>query len=254
MLVDKGERFVAFFDLLGFGSWLNSDGSLEVFTYVRGFLNLMIRASLPGSVVHPDMAVTVKDANIGFINFSDSIVFYSRDDSLQCLETMLKVSGEFMNAVITGPSRMLRGGIAFGDFFADPEANAYVGEALVAAYKLEGAQEWLGCSLAPSVTSHSHFHELLARYPQFIVRALVPLRGTSELPYALNWTDREFFRHISFNAERGLDDCERRGLNSLKENEEELKKLTRRMENTRAFVRYYNRNHNCPNKPNAGDG
>ena len=253
MLVDSGKRFVAFFDLLGFGSWLDSDGSQEVFTYVRGFLNLMIRASLPGSVVHPDMTVTVNDASIGFINFSDSIVFYSRDDSLQCLDTMLRVSGEFMNAVITGPSRMLRGGIAFGDFFADPEVNAYVGEALIAAYKLEGAQEWLGCSLAASVTSHRHFHELLTRYPQFIVRALVPLSGTSEVPYALNWADKEFFSHISFNAERGLDDCERRAFNSLTENEKELKKLIRRMENTRAFVRHYNSIRNCPNKTSGRD-
>ena len=36
--------------------WVENDGSMEVFAYVRGFLNLMVRASLPGSVVHPDMS------------------------------------------------------------------------------------------------------------------------------------------------------------------------------------------------------
>src|ERR1017187_21848 len=130
MLVNSGSRFVAFFDLLGFSSWIDDEGSMEVFTYVRGFLNLMIRSSLPGSVVHPDMSVELKESNMGFINFSDSIVFYSRDDSGECFETMLKVCGEFMNGVICGPSRMMRGAIAHGEFFADPESNAYVGKAL----------------------------------------------------------------------------------------------------------------------------
>ena len=92
MLVENGKRFVAFFDLLGFGSWLKAKGSAEAFTYVRGFLSLMIRASLPGSVVHPDMSVTIKDSDIGFINFSDSIVFYSRDNSEACFDTILRVT------------------------------------------------------------------------------------------------------------------------------------------------------------------
>ena len=37
MLVTEGKRFVAFFDILGFSSWVESVGSKEVFTYVRGF-------------------------------------------------------------------------------------------------------------------------------------------------------------------------------------------------------------------------
>ena len=100
MLVDNGQRFVAFFDLLGFSSWLEADGSLKVFTYVRGFLNLMIRASLPGSIVHPDMSVTINSDSIACINFSDSIVFYTRDDSIECLETILNVSGGKNTAAI----------------------------------------------------------------------------------------------------------------------------------------------------------
>ncbi len=240
MLVESGMRFVAFFDLLGFRSWLEADGSSEVFTYVRGFLNLMIRASLPGSIVNSDMSVTLKDSNIGFINFSDSIVFYSRDDSDACLDTMLRVSGEFMNVVITGPSRMLRGAISYGEFYADPEANAYVGQALVDAYQLESAQDWLSCSLDDSVVRRPQFKRALTKYPNFIVPALVPLRGTGARPYCLNWPDIAQFRHISFNAERGLADCERRARESLKDDPVELQKLSRRVRNTLEFIRHYN--------------
>ena len=97
--------------------WVENDGSMEVFTYVRGFLNLMVRASLPGSVVHPDMSVDVPGSNLGSVMVSDSIVFYSRDDCYECLKTMLAVYGESMNSVICGHPRRARGAIAYGDSF-----------------------------------------------------------------------------------------------------------------------------------------
>lgn len=240
MLAENGKRFVAFFDLLGFSSWLATDGSAEVFRYVRGFLNLMIRASLPGSIVHPDMSVTLAESDIGFINFSDSIVFYSRDDSDVCFETMLRVCGEFMNGVICGPSRMLRGAISHGEFYADPTANAYVGQALIDAYRLESAQDWLSCSFHPSVVALPQFERALRIYPNFIVRALVALRGSTVIPYCLNWADKQQFYYLSFSAERGLADCERRARDSLHNNPAELAKLDLRMKHTREFIHRYN--------------
>ena len=240
MLVDNGQRFVAFFDLLGFSSWLEADGSLKVFTYVRGFLNLMIRASLPGSIVHPDMSVTINSDSIACINFSDSIVFYTRDDSIECLETILNVSGEFMNVVITGPSRMIRGAIAHGEFFADPTANAYVGRALIDAYKLEERQDWLSCSIGNSVAQLPFFELLKKKYPNFIVKALVPLKDSTEYPFCINWADPNTFRNMSFSAERGLAECEQRATKTIQDNQCELNKLARRVKNTRDFLRYYN--------------
>jgi hypothetical protein len=240
MLVESGSRFVAFFDLLGFSAWLESEGSAEVFMYVRGFLNLMIRASLPGSIVHPDMSVTVPPSDIGFINFSDSIVFYSRDDSESCFATMLRVCGQFMNVVITGPSRMLRGAMSHGEFYADPNANAYVGKALVDAYRLEGLQDWLGFSFHDSVVALPEFGRAIAKHPNYIVPALTPLRGSKSFPYCLNWADVAQFRHVSFSAPQGLADCERRARAALRDNPMELEKLTIRMKHTRDFIRHYN--------------
>ncbi len=231
---------MAFFDLLGFKSWLETDGSAAVFTYVRGFLNLMIRASLPGSIVHQDMSVTVQSPKVGFINFSDSIVFYSIDDSESSLRTMLQVCGEFMNGVITGPSRMLRGAMAHGEFYADPEANAYVGQALIDAYQLEGKQDWLGFSFHDSIVTLPQFQRALDEYPSYIVRALAPLNGSSVFPYCLNWADKHQLGDISFSAERGLSDCERRARKALHDDPKEIAKLDLRMKHTRDFISHYN--------------
>ena len=190
MLLDDGKRFVAFFDILGFGSWVENVGSMEVFTYVQGFLNLMARSSLPGSVVHPNMSVDVPSSDLGYVMFLDSIVFYSRDDCYECLKTMLAICGEFMNSVICGPSRMVRGAIAYGDFFVDPEVDAYVGQALIEAYRLEGQQDWLALSLDASLTATPQFDKALEEHPGFIGRSLAPLRDSDEKPYCINWADK----------------------------------------------------------------
>ena len=190
MLLDDGKRFVAFFDILGFGSWVENVGSMEVFTYVQGFLNLMARSSLPGSVIHPNMSVDVPSSDLGYVMFLDSIVFYSRDDCYECLKTMLAICGEFMNSVICGPSRMVRGAIAYGDFFVDPEVDAYVGQALIEAYRLEGQQDWLALSLDASLTATPQFAKALEEHPGFIGRSLAPLRDSDEKPYCINWADK----------------------------------------------------------------
>lgn len=240
MLLTEGERFVAFFNILGFGSWVESEGSKKVFTYVRGFLNLMVRSSLPGSTVHQDMSVDIQKSDIGYINFSDSIVFYSRNDSYHCLKAMLTVCGEFMNIVICGPSRMLRGAIAHGEFYADPKANAYVGKALIDAYKLEEDQDWLGLSLHDSVEVVKYFQQALNEHNGYIVRSLVPLRSNSKKkPYCINWANKNYL-NASFSAMKSIELCYKRGLESLKENPKELVKLERRIKNTKKFLEYYN--------------
>ena len=237
MILEDGKRFVAFFDVLGFSSWVKSEGSKEVFTYIRGYMNLMIRSSLPKFKVNPDMSVDLEESNIGYINFSDSIVFYTQDDSYECFKTLLHVCGEFMNVVILGPTRMIRGAIAYGDFYADPESNAYVGQALIDAYKLEGLQEFLACSIHSSVEELPMFRDILKEFPNYIVKSLITLRGKNTIPYCINWISKDVGG--SHNVKNCLESCHKSGLIALKDDLGELEKLNRRIKNTLEFVNEY---------------
>ena len=153
---------------------------------------------------------------------------------------MLTVCGEFMNIVFCGPSRMLRGAIAHGEFYADPKANAYVGKALIDAYKLEEDQDWLGLSLHDSVEVVKYFQQALNEHNGYIVRSLVPLRSNSnKKPYCINWANKNYL-NASFSAMKSIELCYKRGLESLKENPKELVKLERRIKNTKDFLEYYN--------------
>ena len=53
----EGKRYVAFFDILGFKSWIKTDGSKKVFEYVKGYLDMMTKSSLPEATVNADMSV-----------------------------------------------------------------------------------------------------------------------------------------------------------------------------------------------------
>lgn len=240
MLVTDGNRYVAFFDILGFSNWVETMGSKEVFVYIRGFLNLMVRACMPKSVVNPDMTVDLESSRISYIIFSDSIVYYSKDDSYESFHSMLKVCAELICMVICGPTRMIRGAISHGEFYADPENNAYVGKALIDAYRLEGNQEWLGVSLDSNIEGTVNFIQAQKEFPHLIVQSLVHLKNSSKKPYCLNWIDNDVV-HSSSNVLESLDACLYIGLDTLEGNQKEIDKLRRRISNTIEFIEFCQR-------------
>ena len=229
---------VAFFDIMGFSSWVENEGSLEVFNYIRGFMNLMIRSSLPNSIVNEDMSVDLSESNIDYINFSDSIVFYTKNDSFECFETLLSVCSQFMNVVICGPSRMLRGAIAYGEMYIDKSTNAYVGKALIDAYKLEGVQDVLACSLHKSVEMLPYFDKYRFEHQNKIIKLNVPLRNTNVYPYCIKWFDKDVI-HGFFNVRKSIQLCYERGLASIGNDEKELNKLKSKVFNTLDLINRY---------------
>jgi hypothetical protein len=147
----SGNRYVAFFDILGFKSWIEQKGSLEVFNYVKGYLDMMIKSSMPGATVNSDMSVNLEVQNVDYIYFSDTIVYYTKDDTYESFESLVRVASEFVNVFISGVSYMVRGAIAHGEFYVDSETNSYIGQALIDAYQLEESIDWLGLCLDDTV-------------------------------------------------------------------------------------------------------
>ena len=153
---------------------------------------------------------------------------------------MLKICGEFMNGIICGPSRMLRGAIAHGEFYVDSGTNTYIGKALIDAYRLEENQDWLGLSLHESVEKIKDFDRAKKEHMGYIVKPLVLLKNNpTKFPLCINWANKKYL-DASFNAMKSIELCYKRGLESLKENPKELIKLVRRIKNTKDFLEYYN--------------
>lgn len=267
MNCSDGERYVGFFDIIGFKSWVAIDGSKSVFEYIKGYLDMMIKQSLPGAIVNSDLSVEYEVKYVDYVFFSDSIVFYSKDNSYESLHSLITACNSFMNVFISGVSYLTRGGIAYGEFYSDMETNSYVGQALIDAYILEENIDWLGVCFDKSIEQTAAFNKFKVEYPHLIFKSLTPLKSSNEYPYSINWADNEKLEDgtifqlpekyerlnqgISFNSFKSLDDCLTRRITELNKlsslNHEktstlnidnEINKLKLRIDRTVEFIRH----------------
>lgn len=132
----SGERWVSYFDRLGFGNYSSEHDLITVFSETWNWLMI---AKQEGRY----------DNNVEFAWFSDTIIFYSTDDSRKSYQAVAGVSRSFFDELIN--SRIpVRGALAFGDFYADKDQNLFLGKALVDACTYGNKFDWLGFVLHSS--------------------------------------------------------------------------------------------------------
>jgi len=132
----SGKRWVSYFDRLGFGNYSREHDLISVFCETDNWLAI---AKREGQYY----------ANVEFVWFSDTIIFYSTDDSPQSFLAVAGASRSFFDELLD--SRIsVRGALAFGDFYADKTNNLFLGKALVDACKYGEKFNWLGFVLHSS--------------------------------------------------------------------------------------------------------
>jgi hypothetical protein len=200
---------------------------------------MMIKSSFPGAWVNPDRSVDFEIRHLNHVFFSDSILFYSKDDSSESFNAFVRTCTEFMNVMVTGVSLMIRGGISYGEFYVDTKTNAYIGQALLDAYELEERIDWMGLCIDDSAASTENFKLCKNKFPMLIHRSITPLKGaTAVYPFAVNYADEDYLGFTEFSIKRGLRDCLNRKTAELAGQASELAKAVRRIENTQAFFNH----------------
>ncbi len=144
----NSNRFVAFFDILGFKSIVEKYPAQEVVDKIK---NLLI-PSLNQSVNSVWIADKVK-----YISVSDSIILYTVDDSeVSCMNMFIACNKIMKEAFDIGFP--LRGAISYGEFVVDD--NVFVGKAYNDAVEYEKVQKWSGCVVTPSCLNIKHQYHL----------------------------------------------------------------------------------------------
>ena len=135
----NGNCWVAYFDILGFKKKVtnfenqNGEGSLGIF--VKYFYDEIINELKQQSEYHPDKV---------FITwFSDTFMFFTRDDSVESFSRMHK-SFDISCRKIISTMKPLRGAIGFGQLYADISKNLFLGSGIVNAYEYAEKQNWIG--------------------------------------------------------------------------------------------------------------
>jgi hypothetical protein len=129
--------YAAFLDVLGFSALISGDQGSRVEKYLE-CLREVFDQEPPGTV--------------DYVVFSDSIILTTPDDSLPSLQALLARCSSFLWVMLRNDIA-LRGAIAHGPYVAEKTGRGtfVAGKAIIDAYHFEGAQDWIGIMLAPSV-------------------------------------------------------------------------------------------------------
>lgn len=135
-----------------------SRGTIGLYKLYQRSLLPMIQHSAAGrwkvaersgsKLVVPDF----NQASVGLKIFSDTILFYAKDDSLGSFISIVNASFMLLQFGFTGTKCPVRGAIGHGDFMLD-ETAIILGGALDEAYEAEQSQVWAGCMLTTNCSA-----------------------------------------------------------------------------------------------------
>jgi hypothetical protein len=183
------KKFIAYFDYLGFKQFIENN-DLEYQTRVIGNNFRDIESALgKGKYIeaaHGSIA-DLSQSNINCINFSDTVVFWTNDDSESSLMEILQVSHKFNWQAIDFffPARgaLVYGEIVYVDFKRKNAAgglyniNSVFGKGLVRAHEKAEKQHWAGTVLDET------FIEELAKRGYDTESFLKPFAKRYKVPY-----------------------------------------------------------------------
>lgn len=190
-------RTVAFLDILGFRDKLFNTPLIEL---VNNYEKQILESQFMNRPFDPRGRTPslFKDhpANLPWCTkhvFSDSIILVSHDkDIMSCMKLLVYAWRLTQHFIASGTP--LRGGIAYGEMYQNPNLNVYIGKALANAYELENCQNWIGVALDASVVERfPKVFEVIGKDEYPVLNDLlytydVPLKdGTTKQLKTLNW-------------------------------------------------------------------
>jgi len=213
-------RYIAYFDYLGFKSFIENN-TLEFQKQIMSNNFRDMGNALGQEKYHEVKGGVVSDLSairISCINFSDTVVFYSNDDSWESLQEILKVAYDFnwRANIFCFP---VRGCLVFGElekvefkttnsFGGSFNINSVYGRGLVTAHGIAEDQNWAGSVLDQSFVNEiiRHGEDVNAVLDPFAVRYTVPyktLTGRND-EYVLRLTKPEIPRQYFDNVSKTL--------------------------------------------------
>ena len=159
------EKFIAYFDYLGFKDFIeNNDTDFQTQIMRNNFRDIEI--ALGKGETKPARGGVIADlgnSSINCMNFSDTVVFWTNDKSINSLNELLAVAYRF-NWHCNGYTFPLRGAVVLGEIvhvdFRQESAkggiyniNSLYGKGLVNAHLKADSQHWAGTVIDESVVN-----------------------------------------------------------------------------------------------------
>lgn len=244
------KKFIAYFDYLGFKQFIENN-ELEYqkkivndnFRDIENALGLgKLKEAQRGAVAD------LENSNINCINFSDTIIFWTNDNSEKSLLEILDVSYKFNWQAIDFffPARgcLVYGDIVHVDFKQHNSAggvyniNSVYGLGLVQAHEKAESQNWAGTVLHETFITEliSRGYDVEAFLSPYAKKFKVPYKNGMELPeeFVLNLIKGELNAEALKNTENNIKENFARHKKSIKP-----KDVQNKIENTLSFLRSF---------------
>lgn len=142
-------RFVAFFDILGFKDLVLRSTHEEIFNRLSSISDL--RKEINPKVTDKDFSIESKPIEI--VTFSDSIIVFSKNDSLDTFKVFLE-SVNWVFARIIESEQPLKGAFAHGKVSVDIGKQIYFGQALIDSFQLQEDVDYFGAIAHNSIDKY----------------------------------------------------------------------------------------------------
>lgn len=196
--VPTANRFVCFLDILGFKDFVLKNPHtiiLEKLKKIKDYEKLVF-----------DTAELIGEKNdIKIVNFSDSFIIFSKNDSRDCFHSFfLLLENIFRNIIFEGFS--VKGGAAYGKITVESSNNIFFGQPLIDAYLLQEDLNFLGIACHHSIEVYLR-DQKIENY-SFVKNILstlkTPLKSGEINHLNLTWFDTENIKETDLNHPKNL--------------------------------------------------
>lgn len=144
-------RFVAFLDILGFKDSVMRNTHDDIYSKLTSINKL--KKTIEKSNYNENLVEYYNDSEVYIVNFSDSIVVFSKNNSVFNFEHFL-VTVRFLFGKCIDKGIPIKGGIAYGEVSVNKSEQIYFGQPIIDAYLLEEDVNHFGIAFHNSVDNY----------------------------------------------------------------------------------------------------
>lgn len=186
---DTRERFVGFFDIMGFKDRIfrhDHDEILKIMEEIHEIIDAIDNYARDNP--YKNILPKWSSAIVRPVMFSDAILVVSEDDSESSL-VKLMFSSSFIIGGALRSKIPIKGALAYGKQTADFDKSLHFGKPLIDAYKLQDELQMYGAVLHHTVEGYLREHGMLESLinKHAIFKSKVPFKKSSVNHYCLNW-------------------------------------------------------------------
>ncbi len=232
--------YLAYFDILGFEQIVKDLPSEELDKLYSFIIRDTQWAYADDQMkVGREIKPVFRNPVVTGVNISDSIVFFTKDDSEESLTAILKAISRFVmrldshlayrGCLVVGSFNYLLGNVKNDTEDIAYNVSAIYGKALIDAYKKAESQEWIGCFIDESVVKYVSAKGFSQNHFSTYVEFDVPFKDGKKKLLALKMTLSDSIAETHEEQVKAL--FERNGLKYSE-------KLKMKYENTLAFRKH----------------